>query len=315
MLRSENTHMQRILERVAKFAPTEATVIIQGESGTGKEVLAHTIHERSARGNGPFVKIDCAAMHASLIESELFGYDEGAFTGARKGGKPGRLAAANGGTLFLDEIGELPASLQAKLLRVLEERCYEPVGSTRTLRVDVRIIVATNRNLNELVQQGQFRLDLFQRLNVFHEELPPLRERIDDIQMLTTDIVQEISKELGRPLPTLSPQVKAALLSYHWPGNIRQLRNVITHALTLAEPGAEITLDHLPDDVARRKQLARPKLLKSYVEETERNLIRWVLKDTPHKDEAARKLGISRAALYKKLNRYGLLGDGESPEK
>ena len=221
---------------VKKVAKTDTTVLVSGETGTGKELIARSIHDSSNRANKPFIKVNCAAIPSSLIESELFGHEQGAFTGATKK-RDGRFSVANGGTIFLDEIGELPLELQSKLLRVLQEGEFEPVGSSKTIKVDVRIIAATNRNLLNEVKQGNFREDLYYRLNVFEIELPPLRDRKEDIELLAKVFIEKFSKRDGIILHPLSKDDINKLNSYNWPGNIRELQNVIERAFITSTGG------------------------------------------------------------------------------
>ena len=228
-------------EQTEQVAPLDTTVSIFGETGTGKELLAHAIHNLSPRSNHPLVKVNCAALPGSLIESELFGHEKGAFTGA-DARRIGRFEIANGGTIFLDEVGELPLDLQAKLLRVLEEGEFERVGGSHTIKVDVRVIAATNRNLEEAVRKGVFRSDLYYRLNIFPITLPPLRERKEDITMLVTHLVKQLSQKLGKTIETIPQDTMAKLRNYPWPGNVRELRNVIERAVIIS-PGTKTALD------------------------------------------------------------------------
>jgi transcriptional regulator with GAF, ATPase, and Fis domain len=221
-----------VIEEVAQVAQTNSTVLLQGETGSGKEVLAQAIHDASARNTRPMVKVNCAALPASLIESELFGREKGAFTGALAR-QPGRFEIADGSTIFLDEVGELPLELQPKLLRVLQEGEFERLGGSKTIKVDARIIAATNRRLEQAVRDGRFREDLFYRLNVFPIEVPPLRERREDIPLLSWTFVKEFSNSMGKPVDEIADESMVALQAYHWPGNIRELRNIIERAMIL----------------------------------------------------------------------------------
>ncbi|MBM4320503.1 MAG: sigma-54-dependent Fis family transcriptional regulator, partial [Deltaproteobacteria bacterium] len=225
--------LQRVLEAVGSVAPAGTTVLIRGESGTGKELFARALHENSPRANRPFIRVACAALSPGVLESELFGHEKGAFTGAHER-KPGRFELADGGTLFLDEVGDLAEGTQVKLLRVLQEREFERVGGTRTLKMDVRVVAATHRNLEALVAQGQFREDLYYRLNVFPILLPPLRERREDIPLLADHFLERFSCQLGREVLALCPEAMQALLAYSWPGNVRELENLIERAVILA---------------------------------------------------------------------------------
>lgn len=245
-----------VKETAARAAHTDATILIRGESGTGKEVFAQAIHGVSPRRAGPFVAVNCAAIPDTLLESELFGYDEGAFTGARKGGKPGKFELAEGGTLFLDEIGDMPLVLQAKLLRVLQERMVERVGSSRARKVNVRIIAATNRDLMELIGSGQFREDLYYRLNVIPLEIPPLRERREDLYLLIDYLLKKYGRLLGKEGKRLSAEVMGRLHAYHWPGNVRELENTTQYVVSL-ESGPLVTLESLPPHLREWKDEAR----------------------------------------------------------
>jgi two-component system response regulator AtoC len=305
--------MNSVLEMIQQVAPSRATVLIQGPSGTGKELVAHAIHQLSPRKNGPFVAVHCAALATNLLESELFGHEKGAFTGAVER-RQGRFELADGGTLFLDEIGEIDATVQVKVLRVLEERSFERVGGQKTLTTDVRLLAATNRNLAELVQEGRFREDLYYRLNVVTVQLPPLRERIEDVPALVTHFLAEYARENNKPVKELTQDAMAALLAYAWPGNVRELRNYIERAVVLSK-GDRITLRDLPPalrDAATgggEGGLAAAKLVKAEltIEEAERQMIVRALKETNgNRTEAAKRLGISRRTLHRKLHVYNL---------
>ncbi|WP_279426337.1 sigma-54 interaction domain-containing protein [Anaeromyxobacter terrae] len=228
--------LRRALQSVAQVAATDATVLLLGETGTGKELFARAIHDRSRRRDRPLVKVNCAAMPATLIESELFGHERGAFTGATQR-REGRFALADGGTIFLDEIGELPLELQGKLLRVLQEGEFEPVGGSRTRKVDVRVIAATNRDVQQGVRRGEFREDLFYRLSVFPLRLPPLRERGDDVVLIATAMAESLARRLGRAVAPPGPADAAALRGYSWPGNVRELRNAVERAIITSSDG------------------------------------------------------------------------------
>jgi len=238
---------------LGRAARTDSTILIRGESGTGKEIFAHAVHAAGYRSKGPFVAINCSAIPESLLESELFGYMEGAFTGAKKGGKPGKFELAEGGTLFLDEIGDMPIHLQSKLLRVLENRSIERVGGTEPLPVDVRIIAATNQNLEEMVDRHEFRGDLYYRLSVIPVFIPPLRERKEDIPVLIDHFLEKYGQKLARGTQELDERSTRTLIGYDWPGNVRELQNAIEYAINMSEPGQTITVDHLPQRITGDK--------------------------------------------------------------
>jgi transcriptional regulator with PAS, ATPase and Fis domain len=293
---------QYVLKRARQVAATETTTCLQGESGTGKEVIARFIHSRSPRRRGPFVAINCAALPEQLLESELFGFERGAFTGAQQA-KPGQIELASGGVLFLDEVTEMTPAAQAKFLRVLQEREFVRLGGTRQVRANVRVIAATNRSIHEAVATGQFRADLYYRLNVFDIQLPPLRERREDILPLAQRFLIEFGHDAADGLQ-LMPDAIAALLYHKWPGNVRELRNVIERATIVCE-----------DSVIRARDLSlvpptAPEGNSTDLEELERRTIERVMRDAKwNKVQASRKLGISRTQLYLRLRKYGL----ESP--
>jgi sigma-54 dependent transcriptional regulator, acetoin dehydrogenase operon transcriptional activator AcoR len=299
------------IQMARRVAPTDATVLITGESGVGKELFAHAIHHGSGRADQPFVAINCGAIPASLFESELFGYKGGAFTGADRTGKPGKLELAHKGTLFLDEIGELPLDMQVKLLRVLQEKQFYRVGGTEPVHVDIRIIAATNRILEERVAAGAFREDLFYRLNVVSIEVPPLRDRVEDIPELIQLFAREIAVQYGKPVPHFSPEVIVTLMNYNWPGNIRQLRNMIERLVILTDDG-QIRREHLPATVqVPRLHGETPLPLTLPGDEndagSECQAIQNALRTTyGNKSAAAKLLGISRGTLYNKMKKYGL---------
>ena len=322
--------MKDIYQIIEKVAPTPSTVLITGESGTGKELVATAIHENSPRKNGPFIKVNCAAIPKELMESEFFGYEQGAFTGA-VGSKPGRFELADGGTLFLDEIGEIPSAMQVKLLRALQESELERVGGVRTIKVDVRVITATNRDLPAEIEKGNFREDLFYRLNVVPIFLPPLRDRISDIGLLVDTFLTKYNERLNREVDSLRPQALAALKAYHWPGNIRELENVIERTLLFAESD-HIEAADLPEAIRSatghgaplskrsNEETAREALpdinggnasMKDIVRkatvEIERELIIKALDETRgNVTRAAHLLGISRKGLQNKMKDFGL---------
>ena len=296
--------MQRVFEIVDQVAPSKATVLIVGESGTGKELVANAIHQRSPRASGPFIKLHCAALAESLLESELFGHEKGSFTGAMAR-KEGRFEIANGGTLFLDEIGEISPSIQVKLLRFLQEHEFERVGGTQTLRVDVRVIAATNRNLAEEIAKGRFREDLYYRLNVVAIEMPPLRERRSDISPLVSFFIERYAKENGKTIVGCSPAALELLANYNWPGNVRELENAIERAVVLCA-GDTIEQKHLPPSI---KPVAMPAGMPivpgATMAEVERYVILETLKSTGGStSRAAEILGISTRTIQYRLHEY-----------
>ncbi|MGF7186625.1 PAS domain S-box-containing protein [Desulfitispora alkaliphila] len=305
--------------KAQRAAQTNSTVLIMGESGTGKELLAHAIHQSSCRKNAPFIKINCAGIPENLLESELFGYDEGAFTGARRGGKPGKFQLADKGTIFLDEIGDMPLTMQAKLLRVLQEREVEPVGSNETIKIDVRVIAATNKNLEELVQQGEFREDLYYRLNVVNLITPPLRHRKEDIPLLCEYIINKLNSQLLRNVKNISDQAMEKIIRYPWPGNIRELQNIIERAINLTDDDS-LHEEHFPslkkegeknnseDESRGIVKEQKLKTLSQALEDAEKKAIMKALEYTNNnKNEAAKLLNIHRSMLYRKLNKFNLL--------
>lgn len=308
----QSTNMRQCIETAKRVAKSEATVFLQGESGTGKELFAKAIHFESNRAAGPFVPINCAAIPDTLLESELFGYEQGAFTGALKSGKLGLFEIAQRGTLFLDEIGELPLHLQAKLLRVLEERKVRRVGSSKTIPIDVRIIAATNRNLSDMTSKGQFREDLYYRLHVIPILIPPLRERKSDIPMLAQFFMQKVCRTTNQPPMLISHSAIRALQAHHWPGNVRELQNVLERAVYLC-PGNEIQAEHLylelqqPASVKDQTSSAQSSnLLRDQMDSYEKALVASALKKHASIRQAAAYLGISHTAVLQKMKKYGL---------
>jgi two-component system response regulator HydG len=295
-----------VLKLAEHVSPTESTVLIQGESGTGKEVIARYIHNLSNRADGPFLSINCGALPENLLESELFGHVKGSFTGAVRD-KQGLFAAARGGSFFLDEVGEMPASLQVKLLRVLQEREAIPVGATEPIPVDVRIIAATNRDLEEEIRRGNFRSDLFYRLNVIAINLPPLRERRDDLLLLIESFLQMLAQESGAEAKALSSEALDAVMVYEWPGNVRELENALEHAVVLSR-GNVIDGASLPERITKRRKeplVAERSYRNPTLEVIERAYIMWVLQaEGGNKTRAAEVLGIDPSTLYRKLSRY-----------
>jgi transcriptional regulator with GAF, ATPase, and Fis domain len=308
---------KEVLRQVGRVAASETTVLLTGESGTGKEVVSELLHRGSSRSGKPFVAINCAALPDQLLESELFGHEKGAFTGA-VAAKVGRIEQAAGGTLFLDEIGEMSPLVQAKLLRVLEAREFQRLGGTRTLRAEVRVIAATNRDLPTAIARGQFREDLYYRLNVFEIAIPPLRDRPEDILPLAESFLAELGPTMGRPAAGISRDARDWLLAYPWPGNVRELRNAVERAILLCDGGL-ITRDHLPAAVGRPAAARSPAgdgALAPEVpfpaggvdlEEVERDLVAKALERARgNKSKASRLLGLTRAQLYSRLDKYGL---------
>jgi transcriptional regulator with GAF, ATPase, and Fis domain len=297
-----------VIHRIELVSATRSTVLITGETGTGKELVARAIHSRSAQRDQPFVKVNCAAIPETLLESELFGHVRGAFTDAT-GTKKGKFSLANRGSIFLDEIGTMSVGLQAKLLRVLQEREIEPLGAERTEQVDVRVIAATNRDLRQLVEEGRFQDDLFYRLHVVPIVVPPLRERPEDIPLLVTHFVDKHARRNGRSIETLEDGVLASLLAYHWPGNVRELENTIERAVVLTT-GATISHDAVTvGEPASARTADIPSLkLRHNVEWVERETIRRALKVSTAKQQAATLMGISPRALSYYLAKYPHIG-------
>jgi NtrC-family two-component system response regulator AlgB len=304
-LRTEEESMRRMLEVAFKAAPTDATVLLRGESGTGKGVLARAIHVRSRRSDATFITVNCPSLSAELLESDLFGHVRGAFTGAVQD-TVGKVAAAEGGTLFLDEVGELPAALQPKLLRLLQERQYERVGETRTRSSDVRIIAATNRDLAGDVASGRFREDLLYRLNVIEVVVPALRERRRDVLPLAEHLLRFFARQTGRPIAAFSAEARLAIARHPWPGNVRELRNAIERGVILSS-GSEVGLADLPAQVGAQLPGGSVDIGGDVtLDRLEAEHIRRVLATTPTLDRAAEVLGIDPSTLYRKRKRYGL---------
>jgi NtrC-family two-component system response regulator AlgB len=302
-LDTRSSKMRAALETARKAAASDATVLLRGENGTGKGVIARAIHEMSARKKRDFVVVNCPSLSEELLTSELFGHVQGAFTGAVRD-RAGRIVTAEGGTLFLDEIGDISPQLQAKLLRFLQEKAFERVGESTTRTADVRVVAATNRDLDAAVKEGRFREDLLFRLNVIEIALPPLRERADDILPLTRRFLGFFAKQSKRPTPTLSKESEELLLGYSWPGNVRELRNAIERALILW-PAQVLEPAAFPERIVGRSEKG-PWLGGDYtVEEIEREHIERVIERTPNLEEAARVLGIDSSTLWRKRKRYG----------
>ncbi len=317
--------MKQLYEQIEKIAPTDVTVLIHGESGTGKELAARAIHERSQRARAPIVSVNCAAIPETLIESELFGHERGAFTGA-VAARQGLVEAAEGGTLFLDEIGELPLEAQARLLRVIQEREIRRVGTVHSRKVDVRLVAATHRNLRELVSSGRFREDLYYRLQVIELSIPPLRERGDDIMKLAESLLQQYASDAGWPNnPTLTPSAEEKIRQYQWPGNVRELENAMQRAIILGDPAQSIDTDLLnlpmgrtvrsataaandPDASLQGAGVPHDRGTESDDASLEDYFVQFVLEheDTMSETELAQKLGISRKNLWERRNRLGI---------
>jgi len=303
--------LESVLEQVERVAPTDSTVLIQGETGTGKELIAHAIHNLSSRCGRPFVRLNCAAIPLDLLESELFGHEKGAFTGAIAQ-KIGRFELADKGTLFLDEVGDIPPALQPKLLRVLQEQEFERLGSTRTHQVDVRLVAATNRNLMEMANRGEFRSDLYYRLNVFPVLLPPLRERREDIPALVAHFVEIYGRRMGRQIEHIPPETMSALVSYDWPGNIRELQNLMERSVILSNDGV------LPNSLSTAVTVAvKSSPTATTLRDSERILILrtlesvgWVIGGAKG---AATKLGLKRTTLIHKMQKLGISRSSHQP--
>ncbi len=315
--------IQKVFDVIQKAAGSEAPVIIYGESGTGKELVARAIHQLGGRKDGPFVQLNCAALNESLLESELFGHIKGAFTGAYRHRK-GRFEAANGGDIFLDEIGDVPLSIQVKLLRVLETKRFEHVGDDRPIAVDVRIITATNKNLEELIEQKQFRDDLFFRINVFPIHLPPLRKRAEDIPLLVSTFIRRMRSRTGKNIARLTPAAMERFMEYHWPGNVRELKSALEFAFVLAE-GDVIDLDQLPPKIAipapppapteglplNARSPVESRKTGTFLSNTgdlseKEALIEALKKTNGNQSQAARMLGINRVTVWNRMKKYGI---------
>ncbi len=303
LLVGRSAAIRRVLALIEEVAPVDSTVLITGESGTGKELVARAIHRRSPRASGPFVVANCAALPESLLESELFGHEAGAFTGARAARK-GRFERANGGTLFLDELGDIPPKAQVDLLRVLQEREFERVGGTQTIRVDVRIIAATNRDLQQLVREGKFREDLYYRVNVIPIHLPPLRERPEDIAPLAYHFLRRFARRFNKPIEGFTARAMEVLTAYAWPGNVRELENLIERVVVLCRAD-RIDVEDLPSHLWRKSK-TMPLETVDNLELVEKLTIERVVRTSSTVAEAARRLGISRTTLYAKMRKYGL---------
>jgi len=306
-IRGSSQPLENAKGMARKVSATDSTVLITGDSGTGKELFAHAIHRESQRRMEPFVKVNCAAIPHELLESELFGYESGAFTGAKTSGKLGKFEVAEGGTIFLDEIGDMPLSMQAKLLRVLQEKEIERIGSNEPKNIDVRVITATNRNLSEMIEKKQFRLDLYYRLNVVTIEVPTLEERKEDIVNLASLFIQKYQTKYLKKVKGISESAMSSLIEYNWPGNVRELENIIERAINLVENNGEISRKHLPFNIESKSDVDITRKLKSIMCESERKVIKGYLEAVNYnKSKAANLLGISRTALYEKIEKFNI---------
>jgi transcriptional regulator with PAS, ATPase and Fis domain len=305
----DSVPMKALKEKALRVAKSNSTVMIRGESGTGKELLARAIHSASTRKKGPFIVINCGAIPETLLESELFGYEEGAFTGAKKGGRPGKFELANGGTLLLDEIGDMPLHLQVKILRVLQDGVYYRVGGRKEEQCDVRIIAATHRNLEKLIDEGKFRQDLYFRLNVVPLFVPPLRERRSDIKVLVDYYLHHYNEVLDKQVIDFDPAVKSYLIDYHWPGNVRELQNVIEYAMNMVDSNF-ITVEHLPFQILTSLSEEPPDKgimpLEKVVEQAFKEAVMHYGKTEEGKIQIAEALGVSRSTVYRKIKEYEL---------
>ncbi|MCG7333816.1 sigma 54-interacting transcriptional regulator [Sporosarcina sp. ACRSM] len=306
-LKGNSKAILELKERIKRIAEGDISILVRGESGTGKEIIAQSIHQLSSRSQKRFVSVNCGAIPEHLIESELFGYEEGAFTGAKKGGKIGKFQLADGGTLFLDEIGDMPLHMQVKMLRVLQEGEVEPVGSLQSQKVDVRIVAATNRPLEKMIENREFREDLFYRINAVQLMVPPLRERTEDIPMLVQHFLEKITSRIGKRVQCVQQDVLALFQRYNWPGNIRELENVLNAGVHLAQDSL-IRMPDLPDYLTKEAVDIQKKTLKEIVEETEKQAIEQALKNSQYdRNKAAMMLGIGNSTIYEKIKKYQLI--------
>jgi transcriptional regulator with PAS, ATPase and Fis domain len=300
---SKNNGLLQLFNILPSIAQSDSTVLIEGESGTGKELVARALHNLSHRKDGPIVAVNCGALPDTLLESELFGYKAGAFTGARKD-KPGRFAMAKTGTIFLDEIADISPALQMRLLRVIQERTYEPLGTTESVQADVRIVTATNRNLEKLVKSGEFRQDLFYRINVVRIKLPPLRERKEDIPLLIDHFIRRFSNLKKKLITDISPDALRILMSHDYPGNIRELENIIEHAFVLCR-GTVINIDNLPENIRPKETRTLTKL--TSMDDLEAAYISEALrKNNWNRKKTAEELGIHKTTLWRKMKKLGI---------
>ncbi|WP_407308885.1 sigma 54-interacting transcriptional regulator [Desulfosporosinus sp. SB140] len=310
LLKGKNTHMISLVQTALRVAKSGSTVLLRGESGTGKELFAQLLHSESLNRHGPFIKVNCAAVPENLLESELFGYEDGAFTGARKGGKIGKFELADGGTLFLDEIGDMEIAMQVKLLRVIQEREIERLGSNKPRKINVRLVAATNRDLETMIREKQFREDLYYRLNVVTLTIPPLRERIDDLEALIETFIKKFNLQFAQSVTGVTEETKSVFMKYRWPGNVRELENIIERAFNMLD-GSEIQLKHLPNYLQiLAGHDTRPfsgGSLDNILNAVEKEALVYALDAANgNKVQAAKSLGLSRAGLYKKLIKHNL---------
>ncbi|WP_088189093.1 sigma 54-interacting transcriptional regulator [Desulfosporosinus sp. FKA] len=310
LLKGKNPRMVSLVQIALRVAKSESTVLLRGESGTGKELFAQLLHMESLNKEGPFIKVNCAAVPGNLLESELFGYEEGAFTGARKGGKIGKFELADGGTLFLDEIGDMEMAMQVKLLRVLQEREIERLGSNKPRKIHVRLVAATNRDLETMIREKQFREDLYYRLNVVTLTIPPLRDRIEDLDALIDTFIKKFNLQFAQSVTGISEETKNVFINYRWPGNVRELENIIERAFNMLD-GSEIQLKHLPNYLqilaGNETRHFSGGSLESILDAVEKEALIYALDAANgNKVQAAKNLGLSRAGLYKKLIKHNL---------
>ena len=304
---SRNPRIREVLDLLPVVAESESTILIRGETGTGKELVARAVHNLSPRKTGPFVAINCACFPETLVESELFGHERGAFTGADRA-KPGRFARAENGTLFLDEVGNLPLPVQAKLLRVMQDRTYEPLGSTKTLKTNARVVAATNQDLAAMVDEGTFRPDLYYRINVIELELPPLRERPEDVLPLVRHFINRLASLHEKQVEGVTPEALRILMAHDYPGNIRELENVVEHGFVLTS-GPLIGVEHLPGWLV---ETSKAVVLAESLKECERRMIRSALERSGgNRIQAAEELGMHKSTLYRRMRRLGLLSPGQ----
>ena len=302
---SKSPRMQRIFDILPTIAVSDSTVLVEGDSGTGKELIARALHNHSSRREGPFVSVNCGALPDNLLESELFGYKAGAFTGARKD-KPGRFALAEGGTIFLDEIGDMSPPLQVKLLRVLQEREYEPLGAVHPVKANVRVLAATNVDLEKRVRESTFREDLYYRINVLNLRLPPLRDRMEDVPLLVDHFISRLSTHQGKAVDGISSMAMKVIMSHDYPGNVRELANIVEHAFVLC-PSGLIHVDHLPDRVKPTRPLSTMEYTGTSLHELEmRSILATLERNGWNRAATARELGIHKTTLFRKLKKFGI---------